>query len=184
MTKPSIPIGTGPFRITSYRADNIVIERNEKYWKGSPPHLDNVEFRAGLNAAEISSGLRSGDIDLARDLSPQDLEEFLRDTRLRSGFVESPRKNTYFVIFNCSAGSVGQNGELRRALSADRGRDRVLRKHGWPREPDRRGGLWLLVASVFRPGGGPGGRMGQVPGALRGRETGHRAAVVRGHHND
>jgi ABC-type transport system substrate-binding protein len=114
----SIPIGTGPFRMVSYRADNIVVERNEKYWKGPLAHLDEVEFRAGLSASEISSGLRSGEIDLARDLSPQDLEEFLRDTRLRSGFVETPRKNTYFVIFNSTSGPLAQNGELRRALSA------------------------------------------------------------------
>ncbi|HEY5446163.1 MAG TPA: ABC transporter substrate-binding protein, partial [Pyrinomonadaceae bacterium] len=119
----SIPIGTGPFRMVSYRADNIVMERNEKYWKGALAHLSEVEFRAGLNASEISSGLRSGEIDLARDLSPQDLEEFLRDTRLRSGFVESPRKNTYFFIFNCTSDSVANNAELRRALSG------VVRTH-------------------------------------------------------
>ena len=119
----SIPIGTGPFRIVSYRGDGIVVERNEKYWKSSPAHLSTVEFRAGLNASEISSGLRSGEIDLARDLSPHDLEEFLRDTRLRSGFLEAPRKNTYFVIFNCTSGSAAQTAELRRALSG------VVRTH-------------------------------------------------------
>ncbi len=118
-----MPIGTGPFTLVSFRPDNIVIERNQNYWKGSLSHLDQVEFRAGLSASEISSGLRSGEIDLARDLSPQDLEEFLRDVRLRSGFVESPRKNTYFVIFNCSPGSGGANSDLRRALSG------VVRTH-------------------------------------------------------
>lgn len=117
MKNSRIPIGTGPFRMVSYRPDNIVIERNDKYWKGSLAHLDQVEFRAGLNASEISSGLRSGEIDLARDLSPQDLEEFLRDSRLRSGFVETPRKNTYFVIFNSTSESVANNQEMRRALS-------------------------------------------------------------------
>ena len=112
-----IPIGTGPFRLVSFRPDNIVIERNQNYWKGSPTHLDEVEFRAGLSASEIFSGLRSGEIDLARDLSPQDLEEFLRDVRLRTGFVESPRKNTYFVLFNGTSDSVCANSDLRRALS-------------------------------------------------------------------
>ncbi len=122
-TDGPIPIGTGPFRLVSFRPDNIVIERNQNYWKGSLGHLDQVEFRAGLSASEISSGLRSGEIDLARDLSPQDLEEFLRDVRLRSGFVESPRKNTYFVIFNCNSDSAAANSELRRALAG------VVRTH-------------------------------------------------------
>jgi ABC-type transport system substrate-binding protein/serine/threonine protein kinase len=119
----SIPIGTGPFRMTSYSPDRIMLERNESYWKGTSALLDEVEFRAGLSASEIASGLRSGSIDLARDLSPQDLEEFLRDPRFRGGLVESPRKNTYFLLFNSTSGSVAQNADFRRTLSG------VVRTH-------------------------------------------------------
>ena len=112
-----ILIGTGPFRMASYSSDRILLQRNERYWKGSSALLDEVEFRAGLSASEIASGLRTGSIDLARDLSPQDLEEFLRDPRFRGGLVESPRKNTYFLIFNTTDRSVAQNADLRRALA-------------------------------------------------------------------
>jgi len=119
----SIPIGTGPFRMTSYSPNRIMLERNESYWKGTSALLDEVEFRASLTASEIASGLRSGSIDLARDLSPQDLEEFLRDPRFRGGLVESPRKNTYFLLFNSTSGSVAQNADFRRALSG------VVRTH-------------------------------------------------------
>jgi ABC-type transport system substrate-binding protein len=112
-----ILIGTGPFRMVAYSPDRILLQRNERYWKGSSALLDEVEFRAGLSASEIASGLRSGSIDLARDLSPQDLDEFLRDPRFRGGLVESPRKNTYFLIFNTSSGSVAQNADFRRALA-------------------------------------------------------------------
>ena len=119
----AIPIGTGAFRIVSYSPDRILLQRNENYWKGSTSYLDEVEFRAGLTASEIASGLRSGAIDVGRDLSPEDLEEFLRDARFRGGLIESPRKNTYFSIFNSTSGSVAQNVELRRALSG------VVRTH-------------------------------------------------------
>ncbi len=118
-----IPIGTGPFRIASYSADRILLECNGGYWKGPTAFLDEVEFRAGLSASEIASGLRSGSIDLARDLSPQDLEEFLRDPRFPGGLVESPRKNTYFLIFNSTSSSVAQNPDFRLALSG------VVRTH-------------------------------------------------------
>jgi len=152
----AFPIGTGPFRILSYRPDNIVIQRNEKYWKGTPAHVDEVEFRAGLTASEISSGLRSGEIDLARDLSPHDLEEFLRDPRLRSGFVESPRKNTYFVLFNCTEASIASNTELRRALSS------VVRTHDL---------VWQTLGRFAQPAVCliPPGMLGYDPG--RRRET-------------
>jgi len=43
----------------------------KSYWKGTSALLDEVEFRASLTASEIASGLRSGSIDLARDLSPR-----------------------------------------------------------------------------------------------------------------
>lgn len=150
----AIPIGTGPFEISSFASDKVVIERNDKYWKGSAARLDKVEFRAGLTASEISSGLRSGEIDLARDLSPPDLEEFLRDTRIRSGFVETPRKNTYFCLFNSTSQSVAQNAELRRALSG------VVRTHDL---------VWQTLGRFAQPAVCliPPGMLGHDPGRRR-----------------
>jgi ABC-type transport system substrate-binding protein len=150
----SIPIGTGPFRMASYRPDRIVLERNEKYWKGSSGFLDEVEFRAGLSASEIASGLRSGSIDLARDLSPQDLEEFLRDPRFRGGLVESPRENTYFLIFNSTSGSVARNADFRRALSG------IVRTHDL---------VWQTLGRFAQPAVCliPPGMLGYDPGRRR-----------------
>lgn len=164
-SQSAIPLGTGPFQVVSYRPDNILIERNDKYWKGSVAHLDRVEFRAGLNASEISSGLRSGEIDLARDLSPQDLEEFLRDTRLRSGFVESPRKNTYFFILNSTSGSVAQNLQLRRALSG------VVRTHDL---------VWQTLGRFAQPAVCliPPGMLGFDPGRRRQTLTRDEAVAI------
>jgi ABC-type transport system substrate-binding protein/serine/threonine protein kinase len=148
------PIGTGPFRMASYGSDRIVLVRNERYWKGSSAFLDEVEFRAGLSASEIASGLRSGSIDLARDLSPQDLEEFLRDSRFRGGLVESPRKNTYFLIFNSTRGSVLQNADFRRALSG------IVRTHDL---------VWQTLGRFAQPAVCvvPPGLLGYDPGRRR-----------------
>src|SRR5882724_5870765 len=150
----NILIGTGPFRMASYSPDRIVLQRNERYWKGSSALLDEVEFRAGLSASEIASGLRLGSIDLARDLSPQDLEEFLRDPRFRGGLVESPRKNTYFLIFNSTTGSVGQNANLRRALSG------IVRTHDL---------VWQTLGRFAQPAVCliPPGLLGYDPGRRR-----------------
>ncbi len=111
------PLGTGPFRMASHQAGRIVLERNLDYWKGTQAVVDTIEFRPGLTASAIATGLRSGEFDLARDLSPQDLDEFLRDPRFRGGVVEAPRKNTYFALFNCASGPFGKNQAVRRALS-------------------------------------------------------------------
>ena len=109
-------LGTGPFLAAQYTPDGVVLEHNPQYWKDSPSRLDSVEFRTSLAASSIAAGLRSGEIELAQDLLPQDLEKLLREPQFRQGFVETPKKNTYFVVFN-GASSAGSNLDLRRALA-------------------------------------------------------------------
>ncbi len=109
-------LGTGPFVVTRRAADRILLGRNENYWK-EPARLEAIEFRAGMGASAIASGIRSGEIELARDLSPADFDAILRETHLRAGLVETPKKGTYFVLFNF-ASKAGGSPHLRRALAA------------------------------------------------------------------
>jgi len=108
--------GTGPFRIAEQAPERVILERNPRYWKESPARLDQIEFRAGLAASAIASGLKSGALELARDLLPKDLEAILREQKFRSGLVETPKKNTYFALFN-SANGAGSNAALRQAMA-------------------------------------------------------------------
>ena len=110
------PIGTGPFRIVSQGDDRIELERNSEYWRSNLATLDAIEFRPGLSAVSIAAGLRSGELDLSRDLLPEDLEDTLRDSRFRGGLVEAPKKNTYFVVFNASTGPAARDPMVRQAL--------------------------------------------------------------------
>src|SRR5262249_47619357 len=109
----------------------VVVERNPGYWRAGLPRLDAIEFRPSLTASAIGRSFRSGEIDVARDLQPDDLDDILRDPRLRQGLVETPKKNTYFVLFNCRTGPHTANLALRRALSGVvRPRDLVWRTLG------------------------------------------------------
>ncbi len=119
------PLGTGPYQTVLQTPDRAVLERNPRYWKERPARLDRIEFRASLSPSSIAEGFRSGDLDLARDLLPQDLEAILREPAFRSGLVETPKKNTYFVIFHTGS-AAGSNATLRQALaSAARAQDFV-----------------------------------------------------------
>ncbi|MDQ2979027.1 MAG: ABC transporter substrate-binding protein, partial [Acidobacteriota bacterium] len=111
-----LPLGTGPFRMSLHTAERVILERNPRHW-GEPARVDRIEFHAPLSAAVIAAGLRSGQLDLARDLLPQDLESILREPSYRAGLVETPKKNTYFVIFYTGS-PVGSNAALRRALGS------------------------------------------------------------------
>ncbi len=111
------PVGTGPFQMMLHMPDRAVLERNPRHWKAQGPRLDKIEFRASLSPSAIADGLRSGELDVARDLLPQDLEAILRESRFRGGLVETPKKNTYFAVFHVARPAVS-NAELRSALAA------------------------------------------------------------------
>ncbi|HEY1433845.1 MAG TPA: ABC transporter substrate-binding protein, partial [Thermoanaerobaculia bacterium] len=110
------PVGTGPFRVVSHSPEATLLERNPRYWKTPGPPLDRIEFRASLSPAQIAAGIRSGSLDVARDLLPQDLEVLLREPRLRGGLVETIKKNAYFAVFHQSS-PAGSHPALRMALS-------------------------------------------------------------------
>src|SRR5699024_3990865 len=57
------PIGTGPFEMTSYKQDQeIVLEKNENYWKDDLPKLDKVTFRVIPEASTRLAELKTGGI--------------------------------------------------------------------------------------------------------------------------
>ncbi len=147
--KPKL-VGTGPFRTVLHRSDRAVLERNPRYWKESAARLDGIEFRASLSASAIAAGLRSGELDVARDLLPRDLETILREPRFRSGLVETPKKNTYFALFN-GASPAGGNASLRHALA------HVLRTQDF---------VWGALGRFALPATGllPPGVLGHDPG--------------------
>ncbi|HUF16759.1 MAG TPA: BREX system ATP-binding domain-containing protein, partial [Thermoanaerobaculia bacterium] len=107
--------GTGPFRIVVHDSERIVMEKNDAYWTAGCPRLDAIEFRVVRNASARAALMRSGEIDVGRELLPQDLDELLRDPRFRNGLQEVPNKITYFAVFN-HATAAGGNDALRRAL--------------------------------------------------------------------
>jgi peptide/nickel transport system substrate-binding protein/oligopeptide transport system substrate-binding protein len=150
-------LGTGPFQLASVEPERIVLERNTHYWKGDPPLLEAVEFRTGLSATAIARGFRAGEIDLARDLLPQDLEEILRDPRFRRGFVETPTKNSYFVTFNCRTGEAAGKEAIRRALAG------VVRTNDL---------VWRTLGRFAQPA------VGLIPPGMLGHDAGRRAQAL------
>ncbi len=149
-------LGTGPFRLTQpadQALEQLVLERNPNEWRGAPARLDRIEFRMCSDASSIADGLRAGEVDLGRDLLPEDLEEIPRDPRFRSGLVETTKKNTYFVLFNRS-GPMARDRTLRQALAG------VVRTHDL---------VWRTLGRFAQPAVSliPPGVLGHDPGRRR-----------------
>ncbi len=73
------PVGTGPFRFVSRRAqDSIVLERFEDYW-GEPAHLDRVTYKVNEKMEGLIMGLQSGALDLVSHMSSTDTAQLNPD---------------------------------------------------------------------------------------------------------
>ncbi|MDR1933841.1 MAG: ABC transporter substrate-binding protein [Spirochaetales bacterium] len=60
------PIGTGPFLIKSYTAQqSLVLAKNPHYWRKDLPHLDTVSFVFVADSDALLLDLRGGSIDAA-----------------------------------------------------------------------------------------------------------------------
>ncbi|MBE9605409.1 ABC transporter substrate-binding protein [Acetobacteraceae bacterium H6797] len=76
-------IGTGPYRLVSYRAsDQVELARNDNWW-GRRPDWEKVTIRFLPNTGGRTAALLSGSVDLIDTPSPNDLPNFEKDDRFR-----------------------------------------------------------------------------------------------------
>jgi peptide/nickel transport system substrate-binding protein len=90
--------GSGPFRIATYRAsDVVVLERHDAYWRFKPP-LRRVIFRHVPESGAQRLLLERGDADMAFNLTTQDIEALKGRTGVK---VESfPSRRVLYFGFN------------------------------------------------------------------------------------
>ena len=70
----SNPVGTGPFVFKEWvRGSHITVERNPDYWEEGLPYLDRIEFKDISGAVVGIQRLKTGEIDYAGQLSPNDI---------------------------------------------------------------------------------------------------------------
>lgn len=86
------PIGSGPFRLESYRKDDtVVLVRNENYFKAGLPHLDRLVFRVIPDANTQIQALLAGEVDYLVRVAASDVRRLenrgitLVDTRGGAG---------------------------------------------------------------------------------------------------
>ena len=69
------PVGTGPFKLESYRTDQqVVMVRNPEYFKPGLPYLDRLVFRVIPDSSAQSLALMSGEADYFGLVSATDVE--------------------------------------------------------------------------------------------------------------
>ena len=88
--------GSGPFSLTSYTPGQMVrMTANEDYFKGAPA-MDQVIIRHVPEAATQQLLLEKGDIDLARNLTPDQVASLSGDIKVET----YPQAAVHFLSFN------------------------------------------------------------------------------------
>ncbi|TKT76141.1 ABC transporter substrate-binding protein [Aquamicrobium sp. LC103] len=89
--------GSGPFRLSAYRPAEIIrLEANAEYFKGAP-EITSVIIRHVAEAATQQLLLETGDVDLARNLTPDQIGGIKRDAIKIETF---PQAAVHFLSFN------------------------------------------------------------------------------------
>jgi peptide/nickel transport system substrate-binding protein len=89
--------GSGPLKIRQWRANELVLLERNEFHRGTPARLARVAYRHVKESAIQRLLLVKGDVDIARDLTPQDLDALagrvdIRTTATAKGAV------TYFSL--------------------------------------------------------------------------------------
>ncbi|MCD7109135.1 ABC transporter substrate-binding protein [Rhizobium sp. DKSPLA3] len=90
--------GSGPFKLREWRANEVVVlERNDTYF-GEKPKLARVIYRHLKESSGQRLALENGDIDIARNLEPNDLES----TAGKEGIVQTsaPKGTVFYFSLN------------------------------------------------------------------------------------
>ena len=90
--------GSGPFKIRDWRANEIlVMERNDNYY-GEKPALARVIYRHVKESATQRLMLETGDIDVARNLDPGDLDAVMKNPELAT--TNAAKGTVYYISLN------------------------------------------------------------------------------------
>ncbi|MYL49325.1 ABC transporter substrate-binding protein [Halobacillus litoralis] len=93
------PVGTGPFKMTSYEQDSkAVLEKNEDYWKDGVPKLNKVTFRFIPEASTRLAELQTGEIDVMKRVEISQVESLKDHPSLSIQEVGTP--TVYSLRFN------------------------------------------------------------------------------------
>ncbi len=90
--------GSGPMKIRDWRANEIIVlERNDNYY-GTKAPLNRVIYRHVKESAAQRLLLEKGDIDVARNLEPNDLEQVVKNSDITT--TSAAKGTIYYFSLN------------------------------------------------------------------------------------
>ena len=108
------PVGTGPYRVVEFRADNmLVLEAHDDYWGGRPP-IKTLRFVVVPELAARVNGLLSGQYDFITDIPPDQVATITANSRYE--VTGGPVTNHRLLVFDKNHPRLA-DARIRRALT-------------------------------------------------------------------
>jgi peptide/nickel transport system substrate-binding protein len=118
------PIGTGPFKFTSWeRSGQFVLRRNDNYW-GQAPKIDEVIYKSIQEDAARIAALESGQADVISNIPPHEVARLKANPRVRVQQVQGLRP--IFLVLSPAYKPL-DNPKVRRAITHAIDRDRIIK---------------------------------------------------------
>lgn len=153
-----VPIGTGPFMLSSYSSSLIKWKPNPNYWGGTPPESEIDTPSIATNAA-ASDALVSGQLDWAGNDIPNVYANYVNLDPLHN-HAWFAAGSTVTLWFNLNPGNGGATGineaAVRKAVSygVDRNALSLLGESGYEQPASSSSGLILPNQAAFLPSDG------------------------------
>ncbi|WP_426512269.1 ABC transporter substrate-binding protein [Dactylosporangium sp. McL0621] len=114
----SKPVGSGPFVMDHFTpGQEIVVNRNQKYWDAPKPYVDKVVEKLGVDPHVQLLSLQKGSIDLMGDPIPAaDYLTVSGDASLKPQIKTIVKPSTYYVTMNTQMAPF-DNPKVREAVS-------------------------------------------------------------------
>lgn len=107
-------VGTGPYKFVSWSPnEDLVLEANEEYWGGAPA-IKKVRLTTINEQATRVAALRSGEVHLAKDMPPEELESINSSGRARAVRAVSNRVPFYWFTTEIEPYN---NAQVRQAIN-------------------------------------------------------------------
>ena len=121
------PVGSGPFRFTSFDASQNIVEldANADYWEGSPK-IAKLRIKTVTDATALQSELQSGGVDIApnpSNLPPDMLNALGGNANLRIDQFDG--SNIQYLVFNTQSPPLN-NPKIRQAIGYSIDRQKIV----------------------------------------------------------
>jgi peptide/nickel transport system substrate-binding protein len=153
-----VPVGTGPFMLSSYSSSLIKFKPNPNYWGGTPPESE-IDIPSIATNAAASDALVSGQLDWAGNDIPNVYANYVNLDPLKN-HAWFAAGSTVTLWFNLNPGNGGATGisdvAVRKAVSygVDRNALAQLGESGYEQPASSSSGLILPNQGAFLPSDG------------------------------